>query len=50
MPRGDAGFRHHPSAYTAQIFYMVNDGRLDILGDGLYIKSAEWTFWVITEQ
>ncbi len=25
-------------------------GRLDILGDGLYIKSAEWTFWVITEQ
>lgn len=25
-------------------------GRLDIWGDGLYIKSAKWTFWVITEQ
>ena len=28
----------------------VNFGRLDIWGDGLYIKSAKWTFWVITEQ
>ena len=32
------------------IIEIYKSGRLDIWGDGLYIKSAKWTFWVITEQ
>ena len=35
--------------YLLQIGYTLL-GRLDIWGDGLHNKSAEWTFRVITEQ